>query len=345
MASVSRHKDGWRAQVYVGGIRDSKVCRTRQEANAWGASREKELAGSGDAAFADLAERWLAIKVPTLANVNDQRTVEQSVRDHVLPVIGHMKLTDIKRPALVKLVRGVAEKGKVETSRRIGQRICAIFDLAVDEGIIESHPAAGLSRVLPTPRVCHFNAVTPEELPGLMRAIDGYPEPVTRIGLLLMAHTFLRTSELIGLRWREVKGDVIQIPGNRMKADPDHLVPITPAVQALLTELEPMTGTSDFLLASPFNDASPISNNTLLFALYRLGYKGRMTGHGFRTVASTVLSESGLWLRDSIEKQLAHKETDQVRDAYMRAQFLSERRKMMEWFSNYLAANTLSTVA
>jgi integrase len=345
MASITRYRDGWRAHVYVGGVRDSKLCRTRNEAVAWAAQREKELASGGNDTFASVAERWLSLKLPTLENVNNQRTVEQSIRDHVLPILGPLKLVDIKRPKLVKLVRDLAAEGRVETSRRVGQRICAIFDLAVDEGIIDGHPAARLSRVVPTPKARRMRAVTPDELPDLLKAINAYPEPVTRIGLLLMAHTFLRTSELISLQWTDIRNDVLQIPGERMKRDQDHLVPITPAVKSLLDELETMTGDSPYLLASPVNPLVPISNNTLLFALYRLGYRGRMTGHGFRAVASTVLNESGLWLRDAIERQLAHKETDQVRDAYHRAKYLKERRRMMLWYSDYLLSRASINVS
>jgi integrase len=335
MASIVPYRGGWRAYVYVGKKRRTKTFRLESEAKKWADAVE---IGAGATTFAVAAERFLALKLPSLENADNQRTYEQSIRDHVLPVIGHKKLTDIRRPELVSLVRGIAAKGRVETSRRIGQRIRAIFDHAIDEGEIESHPAAGLSRVLPTPKVQHMPAISPAELPELLRAIRTYREPVTMIGLLLMAHWFVRTTELIGVRWDEFKDDVLVIPGARMKRGLDHVVPVSPVARALLAELEPMTGESPFVLASSVNPMVPISSNTLLFALYRLGYKGRMTGHGFRAVASSVLNESGLWSRDAIERQLAHQETDDVRAAYHRAQYLDERRRMMAWYSSYLGA-------
>jgi integrase len=256
----------------------------------------------------------------------------------VLPDLASRKLADIRRRDLVNVVKAVAERGTVETSHRVGQRIRAIFDHAVDHGDIESHPAAGLSRVLPKAEEEHIAAVTPSELPTLLRDVSGYPEPVTRAGLLLMAHTFVRTSELIGARWGEFQGDIWIIPSERMKARLPHIVPISSHVRTLLDGLRPMTDDSPYILASPFQPQSPISKNTLLFALYRLGYRGRMTGHGFRSVASTILNESGMWSRDAIERQLAHGETDEVREAYHRAQYLAERRRMMEWYSDHLAA-------
>jgi integrase len=206
----------------------------------------------------------------------------------------------------------------------------------VDSGDIESHPAAGLSRVLPSKDVRNIRAIHPSELPDLLKAIHGYPEPVTRIGLLLLAHTFVRTQELIGAKWSEIKDDIWLVPRERMKRSVPHVVPISKPVRRLLDDLHTMTGDSEFWLASTRNPLVPVSNNTLLFALYRLGYRGKMTGHGFRSVASSVLNESGKWSKDAIERQLSHQESDDVRAAYHRAEYLPERKRMMTWYSNYL---------
>jgi len=346
VASYVRHGEGWRAHIYVSGTRESKTFRTRREAESWAVRREREL-GEGGAAltFGEAAERWLAWKLPRLTNADNQRAVEQSIRDYVLPDLAGRKLSEIRRRDLVKVVSGVADRGAVETAHRVGQRIRAIFDHAVDHGDIESHPAAGLSRVLPKPKEEHIVAVAPDELPSLLSAVSRYPEPVTRAGLLLMAHTFVRTSELIGARWSEFQDDIWVIPEERMKRRLPHVVPLSTHVRSLLAELRPMTDESPYILASPFHTESSISKNTLLFALYRLGYRGRMTGHGFRSVASTILNESGKWSRDAIERQLAHSETDQVREAYHRAEYLEERRRMMEWYSEHLhLAASASTI-
>lgn len=344
MASYVRHGDGWRAHVYVNGVRKSKKFRTRREAESWAVRTERDLAeGGGATTFGEAAERWLKWKLPQLSNAENQRTVEQSIRDYVLPDLAHKKLADIKRKDLVSVVRAVEEKGRGETAHRIGQRIRAIFDHAIDHGDIESHPATGLARVLMPVDTKRMPAITPAELPQLMQDVQGYPEPVTRIGLELLAHTFVRTSELIGARWGEFQGDVWVIPEERMKLRLPHVVPLSSHVRGLLEQLRPMTDETPFVLASPTHRQNPISNNTLLFALYRLGYRGRMTGHGFRSVASTILNESGEWSRDAIERQLAHRETDQVREAYHRAEYLDERRRMMQWYSDHLAANASTT--
>lgn len=344
VASILPHSDGWRAHVYVKGTRESKTFRTKREAERWAIEREKELEAGGSATtFGEAAERWLKLKTSELTNAENLRTIEQSIRDYVLPDLKDRKLHELTRRELVKVVRAVADKDIIETAHRVGQRIRAILDNAVDHGDIDSHPGAGLARVLPKVKKKRMPAVTPEELPALLKSIDTYPELITRIGLHLLAHTFVRTSELIGARWDEFVDDVWVIPEERMKLRIPHVVPISSQVRVILDSLRPITDQSQFVLASPVNRNASISNNTLLFALYRLGYKGRMTGHGFRAVASTILNQSRLWAPDAIERQLAHKETDEVREAYNRAEYLEERREMMKWWSNYLAARAAST--
>ena len=348
MASITHYGEGWRAHLYVAGRRESRFFRLRREAERWALTREAELRGGGTAiTFADAAERWMTQRIPELSHPNSQRTVEQSIREYVLPVIGSRRLDELRRGDLVDVVRSVAQRGKVETAHRLGQRIRAILDSAVDHGDIETHAGGGLSRVLPAKAKKPMAAIGTAELPPLLAAIDGYPEPVTRLGLKLLAHTFVRTNELIGAEWSEIRDrQTWVIPAERMKRRIPHVVPLSRQVVTMLDELRAMTQEeSPYLLASSRDPGRPISNNTLLFALYRLGYKGRMTGHGFRAIASSALNESRLWGADAIERQLTHRETDQVREAYHRAEYLDERRRMMQWWSDHLDESRSSTQA
>jgi integrase len=183
-------------------------------------------------------------------------------------------------------------------------------------------------------------AVTPDELPTLLRAIASYVgEPLTRHALTLLALTFVRTGELIGATWDEVdfEGATWIVPAERMKMKTEHVVPLSRQSVKLLNELKRMGAGSRYLLPGR-NPDKPISNNTMLFALYRLGYKGKMTGHGFRAVASTILNESGRFRADVIERQLAHCERNDVRGAYNRALYLPERREMMQAWADMLDA-------
>jgi integrase len=218
-----------------------------------------------------------------------------------------------------------------------------VFEYAQDAGIIESHPAANLTRVL-TPRMVKnpMPSIPPAEAGELLRAIADYPDLVTRLGLQLMAHTFVRVNELLGMRWNEFKEDgaVWVVPAERMKGAQakklPHVVPLSEPAQGILARLREINGDVDLVLDSPARPGHQLSENTLLFALYRLGYRGRMTVHGFRALASTVLNEHSGFPHDVIERQLAHKETDAVRAAYNRAEYLDARRKLMQWWSDWL---------
>ena len=345
MASIGRHLGGWRAHLHVNGKRESKTFRTQREADSWAARREAELkAGSTGITFEQAAASWLALKLPELDSEANRRTVEQSIRDHALGALGPRKLAEITRKELIEVVRKVADAGKIETAHRIGQRIRQIFDHAVDSGDINAHPAADLARVLPSRKARRMPAVGPEELPGLLNAINGYSEPVTRYGLLLLAHTFVRTSELLGATWDEIRDpDTWVLPAERMKRRLPHVVPLTRQTIAILADLRAMNPESRYFLASPVNPMCGLSSNTLLFALYRMGYRGRMSGHGFRAIASSVLNQGGQWNRDAIERQLSHKESDQIRAAYNRAEYLDERRRMLCWWSDHIESLAAST--
>jgi len=214
-----------------------------------------------------------------------------------------------------------------------------VFRYGIATGRCSRNLAADLRGALTPYKKKHQAAVRPEEFPVLLRAIAGYEDigdKQTRLALQLLALTFTRTNELIGATWAEFDIDaaIWTVPAERMKMKTEHVVPLSKQAIAILEELKVIGGGSRFVFPGRNRDR-PISNNTMLFALYRLGYKGRMTGHGFRAVASTMLNEKG-FRADVIERQLAHSERDEVRGAYNRAEYLPERKKMMQQWANYL---------
>jgi integrase len=221
-----------------------------------------------------------------------------------------------------------------------------VFRYAVATGRCARDPSGDLRGALAPHKPKHQAAVTHDELPTLLRAINGYAtigDKQTALALRLLCLTFVRTSELIGAEWaefRELDGDAPtwEIPGERMKMKAAHIVPLSRQVVALLGELRALSGDSRYILPGR-NPDKTISNNTLLFALYRLGYKGKMTGHGFRAVASSALNEAG-YSPDVIERQLAHKEPNKVRSACNRAEYLPQRRTMMQQWSDMVDALT-----
>jgi integrase len=301
------------------------------------------IASTTKPTFRVVSRQWLLKHLPGLSNPKHRLQVENTLTEYAFPAIGDKPIDQIRRAELVSLVQAIPGKNdsKVETAHRVAGRITAVFDYALDAGILEdAHPAASLTRVL-TPRKVKkpMASIPPEEAGDLLRAIDSYPEPVTRLGLLLMAHTFVRVGELRGMRKDEFKegGTVWVIPEDRMKLRLPHVVPLSPQAKAIVDKLCEMSG-GELVLDSPAQPGHPISENTLLFALYRLGYRGRMTVHGFRALASTVLNEQSGFPHDVIERQLAHKETDAVRAAYNRAEYLPQRRQLMAWWSDWLQA-------
>ena len=320
-------------------------------------ARRLHAAAKGEAAqptvqasptFETVARAWLKLKLPTLSNGKHQIQVEATLVRFVFPTLGKRSIDTIKRADLVAVVQAVQIEGgqgadRVETAHRVAGRITAVFDYAQDSGLVESHPAAGLVRVLQSRKVKKpMASIPPTEAGALMRAIESYDEPVTRLGLQLLALTFVRVGELRGMRWSELveEGAVWVVPADRMKLRLPHVVPLSDHARAVLDALRLLNGEREFVLASPIKPKSPISENTFLFALYRLGYRGRMTAHGFRALASTVLNEQSGHAHDVIERQLAHKETDAVRAAYNRAEYLDARRALMAWWGRWLVEQT-----
>lgn len=290
--------------------------------------------------FRAVGRQWLAKHLPGLSNPKHRGQVEATLETHVYPVIGHKPIGSIKRAELAAIVQAVGDR--VETAHRVAGRITAVFAFAQDIGILDAHPAASLTRVLPSRKVIKPMASIPwQEAGELLRAIETYPDMTTRLGLLLMAHTFPRVSELLGFRKDELKEDgaVWVVPAERVKGKGEkklpHVIPLSKPARKIVAKLSELSD-GILVLDSPERPGHPLSENTLLFALYRLGYRGRMTVHGFRALASTVLNEQSPFKHDVIERQLAHKETDAVRAAYNRAEYLDERRKLMTWWSQWL---------
>jgi integrase len=218
-----------------------------------------------------------------------------------------------------------------------------VFRYAIATGRAEHDPSVSLRGALGSPgRKRGHKAMARDELPKFLIALDVYDgDPRTSIALRLIILTFVRTSELRAARWSEIenldgKDPLWRIPAERMKMKREHLVPLPPQAVALLRDLHALPGSdaSPFLFPSPAREGC-MSYNTMLYALYRMGYHGRATVHGFRAMASTALNEMGL-RPDVIEHQLAHQEGNAVRAAYNRAEYLSERRAMMKHWADYV---------
>ena len=265
--------------------------------------------------------------------------VKRRLESNIFPVLGKRPIGQIEAPELLQAIRSIETRGSYDLAHRVLQVCGQVFRYGIATGRCTRNLSADLRGAL-TPHVKqHQAAVRAEELPELLRAIAKYNEigdKQTRLALQLLAQTFVRTNELIGAEWVEFDLDnaLWVIPAARMKMKAEHVVPLTKQALALLAEIKKLASGSRFVFPGRNRD-KPISNNTMLFALYRMGYRGKMTGHGFRAVASTILNEAG-FQPDVIERQLAHCERNQVRGAYNRAEYLPERKRMMQHWANYL---------
>ncbi|ESQ85501.1 hypothetical protein AEAC466_04180 [Asticcacaulis sp. AC466] len=284
--------------------------------------------------FREMALRWQSNMVARW-KPDHQIRVAQRFEDDVFPAIGGKPLDQIQATELVGVVRAVEKRGALDAARRINQNINRVFRLAVAEGYIAANPATYVVDVLkPKPRVEHRKMFKPSDLPEFFARLSRYDgDPLTPLALEFVLRTFVRTIEVRFATWPEIEGDLWRIPPERMKMNREHLVPLPPQVQALLGRMR-AHGKGSNLLAPGID--GPMSENTLLFALYRMGYHRRATVHGMRRTASTILNESGLWNEDWVEMQLAHNDGDDVRAAYNSAEYLTQRIAMMRWWNDYL---------
>jgi integrase len=268
--------------------------------------------------------------------------VLNSLKHHVYPDLGEKPISTITKQDVIANLRKIEAEGMHETCYRVRQRLEAIFDYA---GIAEhciGNPSKGLQRIFTKPQPKSQNSLPISELPEFLNKMDADTgsSPTTLLAMKFLILTFVRTSELRFADWKEFDIDCSEplwvIPAERMKMRKTHHVPLSRQAVSILEEMQQYSGTEGYVFPQVYNQKKAMSENTLLYFSNRLGYAGRNTIHGFRSVASTVLNESRKWHPDVIELQLAHQESNKVRKAYNRAEHLEERRKMMEWWSNYI---------
>lgn len=266
--------------------------------------------------------------------------VLRRLKADVFPAIGSRPVADIQPLELVRMMKKIEARGALDIAKRALQTCGQIFRYAIANGLSSRNPAAEIrpSDVLASRKTVNYARVDARELPELLRRIDVYRGgPATRSALKLMAMTFVRTSELIGARWEEFDLTAARwdIPACRMKMGSPHIVPLSSQAVTLLRSLATLTGHGSLLFPGERDHSKPMSNNTILAALERMGYKHRMTGHGFRGLASTILHEKG-FEHAHIELQLAHQERNAVSASYNHAKYLEQRATMMQAWSDLL---------
>ncbi|QPC91434.1 integrase arm-type DNA-binding domain-containing protein [Mesorhizobium sp. INR15] len=291
---------------------------------------------SDDRKFRAVAKAWFNSRATGWVSSYSER-IWARLEDDVFPAIGDDDVAEIEPSAVLKMLRTVEDRGALEMAKRVRQTVSSIFRFAVADDKAKVDPAAPLADAMKTnPRQKHRAALREDGLTDFFKRLHAYDgEKATRLGIEIVAHTFVRTGEIRFAKWTEFGEDRWRIPEDRMKMRKEHLVPLTPQVLKLLEQLREESNGSEWLLPG-VEGYKPISENTLLFALYRMGYHSKATVHGFRSTASTILNESNLWRPDAIERQLAHVPQNEVRAAYNAALYWDERVRMMNWYSNFL---------
>lgn len=290
--------------------------------------------------FEGVARAWWA-QWKTNRSPRHAEYVIRRLEADVFPAIGGKPIQDVTAPQLLALAKKIEARGAVDIAKRAYQVSGQVLRYAVAHGLIERNPAKDVrpGDALKPRTKTNFARVDARELPELMRKIMAYEgSTYTRFALQLIALTFVRTGELIAARWVEFDLDAAQwrVPAERMKKRRPHIVPLSRQALEVLGYLKEIS-TGELLFPGERDHETPMSNNTILGALYRMGYKGRMTGHGFRGVASTQLHEMGV-RHDYIELQLAHQQEDETSAAYNHATYLRERAEMMQQWGDYLDA-------
>jgi integrase len=310
-----------------------------------GAARKAEkvaLRLSVENSFEAMAREWHKAQLHRWTPEHAGRIIRRLERD-IFPYIGKQPIAAIEPPELLDVLRKVEARGAHDITKRLREHCGQIFRFAIASGRARRDPSADLRGALKAaPPVQHQKAMPRDELPAFLRQLEAYDgEVTTRLALKLIILTMVRTKELRGAEWREFEdlgGDapLWRIPASRMKMPREHLVPLPHQAIEILDTLRPLTGYSTYLFPSGGKKGG-MSENTMLYALYRMGHHSRATVHGFRGVASTVLNENGFH-PDWIERQLAHDEANKIRGAYNAAQYLAGRRSMLQWYADYLDA-------
>jgi len=331
-------------------LRDEEKAKLRNGIDPLAHRRTQKLAKqlASQNSFEAIANEWLEIKSTEWVPAHKVK-IGAWLSNHVNPWIGARPIAELEAPELLGMLRRIVQRGTLNTAGRVREMTSAIFRYAIATGRAKRDPAADLRDALPKADARNFAALTnPADVGELLRAIEGFRgHPVTLAALQLAPLVFQRPGELRAAAWDEFdldKGEW-RIPAARQKLrkaakenprTPPHIVPLASQAIEILRNLHRLTGRGPLVFPGVRDSRRPMSENTVNAALRRLGYTTeQMTGHGFRHMASTSLNELG-WNPDAIERQLSHKDSNAIRGTYNLAEYLEERRRMMQSWADHL---------
>ena len=289
--------------------------------------------------FGSVTEEWLEIKQKEWKSFYFD-DVKSSIEIHLLPDLSQRPIEDITSSEILSVLKKIEEQGKLEVASRSRQKCGAIFTYANLRQLCTSNPVSNLKGALASPKKKKFNSLSPKDLPQFLVKLDEYDGAIiTKLALRFVLLTFARTIEIRFANWNEFdledEEPIWRIPEEKMKMGREHVVPLSSQALVVLKEVRRFTQGDKYVFHQLNNPNKPMSENTMLYAMYRMGYHSRATVHGLRATMSTLLNEKG-HNPDVIEHLLSHQESNKVRAAYNRAEYLSERRITLQWLADHL---------
>lgn len=290
-----------------------------------------------DNSFKKIAHEWHHNQIESWTP-HHAKTIMRRLEADIFPFIGDIPINEITAPQLLDILRKIEKRGALDIAKRAKQTTGQIFRYAIAIGRAERDISVDLKGALKTALQKNHNYFKENDLPDFLANLDNYDgELLTQFAIKLTLLTFVRTTEIRGAQWQEI--DFIKklwrIPAERMKMRVEHIVPLSNQAIAILERIKNISHNSAFVFPNINNQNKMMSANTMIFALYRMGYHSKATIHGFRATASTILNENG-FRSDVIERQLAHGERNKVRASYNHASYLSERAEMMQWWADFI---------
>ena len=274
-------------------------------------------------------DRWTA---------DHAEAVIKCLQRYAFESFGGLQIDRITPPMVLEVIRDIEAKGSLEMASKTLQRIGAVFRFAIQTGRATYNPAADMRGALKAKKVEHHKMISPDDLPEFLKALTaGDIHTTTKSGIQFTILTAARSGEVRGAIWKEIDLEkrLWSIPAERMKMRSPHTVPLSQQALAILNRAKILHGDGGLVFPGIHYPEKPLSENTMLYALYRIGYHSQATMHGFRALFSTIANEVG-FNPDAIERQLAHREKNTVRAAYHRSEYMPERVKMMQWWADHL---------
>ncbi|HCE8950197.1 tyrosine-type recombinase/integrase [Morganella morganii] len=287
--------------------------------------------------FEALAHEWYFSRVNRWS-LNYKNEIIRTFKNDVFPYIGSLVISDINPLDLLDVLKKIEKRGALEKARKVRQRCSEVFIYAINTGRAVYNPAANLSNVLTPPQSSHYPFLSVSELPDFLRLLSSYSgSEITKTATKIILLTGVRTKELRFARWRDIdlRKGIWEVPAEVMKMKRPHIVPLSTQVIDLFNSLKPLSEQYELVFVGRNSYKKPIGKESVNQVIELLGYKGRLTGHGFRHTMSTILHEKGYnsaW----IETQLAHIDKNAIRGTYNHAQYLDGRREMMQWYADYM---------